>query len=349
MKDSSKEKILVLGYFGYETNQLDGQTVKTRNIFSLLKEYIENIDLYFFDTQVFQSSKLNLILMFRKIYKVDTLVYIPAHNNLRFFFPFIYILCRIKNIDIIYVVVGGWLSDFIKDKWILKTFLKRIKVILPQTEALTHNLRQMYGYENVCTLHNFRITDFKPTTPVKRTEPIIRLVFMARVCKMKGIETILELAKKLEKQWGDKSEVIIDFFGTIKSDEEDFFFQKLTETSTANYRGILQPNEIHDRLSEYDVLLLPTRYFTEGLPGSILDAYIAGIPVVVSEWKYAREFVDDGESGLIAEWGNEMDFINKTMDLMDNDELLLKLKFGAHKKSLQYSAQKAATILTEYL
>ena len=31
-------KVLVIGAFGYENNQLDGQTIKTRNVYNLLLE-----------------------------------------------------------------------------------------------------------------------------------------------------------------------------------------------------------------------------------------------------------------------------------------------------------------------
>ena len=49
-------KNLVLGYFGYRINQLDGQTVKTRDLFRLLKEH-EGNNTVFFDTQEFQYKK----------------------------------------------------------------------------------------------------------------------------------------------------------------------------------------------------------------------------------------------------------------------------------------------------
>lgn len=40
-------KILVLGYFGYQTNQLDGQTVKTRDLYRLAKEQLTDCDVEF--------------------------------------------------------------------------------------------------------------------------------------------------------------------------------------------------------------------------------------------------------------------------------------------------------------
>ena len=33
-----KKKVLVIGAFGYECNQLDGQTIKTRSVYQILKE-----------------------------------------------------------------------------------------------------------------------------------------------------------------------------------------------------------------------------------------------------------------------------------------------------------------------
>lgn len=39
---SKKTKVLVLGYFGYMTNQLDGQTVKTRDVYRLAKEQLND-------------------------------------------------------------------------------------------------------------------------------------------------------------------------------------------------------------------------------------------------------------------------------------------------------------------
>lgn len=51
------KKVLVLGYFGYLTDQLDGQTVKTRDVYRLAKEQLTDCDVEYFDTQSLQKSK----------------------------------------------------------------------------------------------------------------------------------------------------------------------------------------------------------------------------------------------------------------------------------------------------
>ena len=72
---------------------------------------------------------------------------------------------------------------------------------------------------------------------------------------------------------------------------------------------------------------MPTHYYTEGLPGSVVDAYISGIPVIVTEWKHSHEFVDDGYSGYIIHFENgDQQLIEKVMLLESDRELLCKLK-----------------------
>lgn len=348
MKAKGKDKTLVLGYFGYQNNQLDGQTVKTRNIYELLKTYLRIERLSFFDTQTFQSSMSNVLKMFLEVWKADKLIYIPAHNNLRFFFPFIFLISKLRGISVAYVVVGGWLYDFLKDKRLLRYCLKRIELILPQSEDLTQKLETAYNFKNVQTLHNFRITDFSIVSSTGQKSNTVRLVFMARVSKMKGVETIFKLAKILNEKLNNSLSVEIDFYGAIKSDEEDFFREEIERTPLVKYKGVLQPENIHTTLSAYDVLLLPTRYFTEGLPGSVLDAYIAGLPVVVTQWKYAHEFVDNNVSGLITKWNDEDDFVNSVLRLCENTALIESLKLGAREKAQQYSPEAAVSIIKPF-
>ena len=87
-------KVLVLGYFGYLTNQLDGQTVKTRDVYRLAKEQLNDCDVEYFDTQSLQKNKILVLKMFYKVMGCETLLYLPAHNNLKVFFPLIFISWR---------------------------------------------------------------------------------------------------------------------------------------------------------------------------------------------------------------------------------------------------------------
>lgn len=329
-----KNKILVLGYFGYITNQLDGQTVKTRDIFRLLREQkgAENVD--FYDTQLFKFKRSSLFNMFYKVMRCKTLIYLPAHNNLKYIFPIIYFLSLLFHYKIHYFVVGGWLSQFIKPLTLHQRMLKKITGIHVETERLLNDLKNNYSYDNVDIFPNFRFFNFHPTRNISDK---LRLVFMARINKMKGLDWIFYLAEYIVNQ-NLEDKISITFYGPINNDDKDYFLQNVAKYDFINYQGPLQPNEIYPILCKYDLMLLPTHYYTEGLPGSVVDAYISGIPVIATEWKHAREFIDDGNTGFIIPFENGQDvLIEKVIYFMSHKDTLIEMQ----SKALKYRAKFA--------
>ena len=342
-----KNKILVFGCFGFKENQLDGQTIKTRNILDLLKtKGSDDFDkIEYFDTNSFRRNKWSIFSFFLKLTRFDVLLYLPAHNNLKLFSPLIFIISLIAKIDIHYIVIGGWLVEFLKRKPFYKFFLRKIAGIYPENELVKEKLELDYGFRNILVLHNFRI--HKCETKIIPVGIEIKIIFMARIDPMKGIESIFSLGEELIKK--KVHNVKIDLYGPILKDFEHSFLRSIEISKNVKYKGLIQPDNINTILGKYDFMILPTKYFTEGFPGSILDAYISGIPVVVSEWQHAREFVDHNETGLIFEFDNESEFIDRVMELILNPNQIERMKLGALKKSKQYQAEAAWQLLKNRL
>ena len=144
--------------------------------------------------------------------------------------------------------------------------------------------------------------------------------------------------------------VTIDMYGPILTEYEAKFKSNLEEASSnIIYKGALNPNEIYGVLSNYDMLLFPTQYYTEGFPGSVLDAYIAGIPVIATDWQYASEFILQNKSGIIVEFDNPEIFISTVIDTVQNTTLIDSLKQGAAHMAQKYSANKAWEVLHQNL
>ena len=339
---------LVLGYFGFITNQLDGQTVKTRNIYQLLKLKENEIGkVSYFDTQQFQKNKLFVIVMFWKVLINNRLIYIPAHNNFTYLFPVIFLLSKLKRVKITYIVVGGWLNEYIVNKRIHRFMLSKIQVILPQTKKLTDALKSNYNLKNVQQLNNYRLNSFVPNF-VKKSNSF-KIVFMARINKFKGIENVFKLAERIAEDANFEKNITIDFYGQISAEDKSYFFKELNRFNNVFYKGQLEPFEIYSNLEKYDVLVLPTFYIGEGFPGSILDAYISGIPVIVSNWKELPEFVDHNETGFIFDLNNNIELYNYIIKLYENPKLLANMKQNAYNKSKEYSSESAWKILKPYL
>ena len=215
--------VLVLGYFGYQTNQLDGQTVKTRDLYRLVCEQSEGpVDYY--DTEEFKYSKGSIFKMYWKILCCKTLIYLPAHNNLKTIFPTIFCLSVLFRFKIHYFVVGGWLREFIGDKPILRYMLSKIKGIHAETQRLKTELEEYYDFSNVDIFPNFRFFDSKALQKSKKNNDVLKIVFVSRVEKSKGLDTLFEVAKIINDS-GLSKKISIDFYGQKK---DSYYEQNLS-------------------------------------------------------------------------------------------------------------------------
>lgn len=342
-----KKKILVLGYFGFRNNELDGQTIKTRSIYELLiSKDKRRFSIEKFDTQKFQYSKVSFFKMLYELLRCNILVYIPAHKNLKYLFPLIYFIGKLKRFQILYFVVGGWLEEYLENKKLHISLLSKIKAILTESNDLTQSLITKYNFNNVRTFPNFRIHSFIPD--FLESNGSLNVVFMGRINIMKGIDYVFYLADYLKREI-DKN-ITIDFFGPIEKKDEDYFFSELEKYKNCYYKGVLDPEKIYSTLNNYDLMVFPTRYFTEGFPGSVLDAYISGLPVITTHWKHATDFIIDGITGIIVPFENGKDeFVRAVLTLYENKNLLYSMKNSAFEQSKAYSSDLAWGILTEYL
>ena len=344
-------KIVVLGAFGYDRKQLDGQTIKTRNIYNLLSER-HNGKLKGFDTLLFRRKPWQVFALLWHLMTCKTLVLIPCRRNLTYVFPAVYLMSKIFRYQIVSICIGGWQVEYFMGNELYKPhprqlkYSKKIKVFMPEMETLNKNLIEKLGFQNTEVFPNFRKFDIVEMSDSPHDE--LRMVFMARINRNKGYGTIFQVLDRLKEL---HMNVSMTFYGQIaEEDKEDFLSLIEKYKDVACYKGALEPDEIHRTLAQYDVLLLPTKFYTEGFPGSVLDSYIAGIPVIVTEWKYSHEFVKDGQTGFIVPFENGLDeMVGKIKLLFDGRDTLAQMKLYAKEECRKYSEDKAWSIINKYL
>lgn len=298
------EKILVLGYFGYRTGQLDGQTVKTRDVCELLRRRLDTAryKVDYFDTQVLQSGKWRMISLIAKLLSCRKVVYLPGQNNLSGFFLPLHRLSRLLKFDILYVMIGGWLADFLKEHPEMVAPMASLRAIFPENRQVKARLEKEYGFSNVVLAPNFR---FLPAGKPQRPQPReagtpFRLVFLSRVSEQKGIFTVFSLMDWLR---GQGIPARVDFYGALDEASAERFSKALASCPEAAYKGCLDASGVIPALAAYDLMLLPTFYEGEGFPGALVEAYMASLPVAVSDWKYNSEYVKEGETGFLVPLG----------------------------------------------
>lgn len=343
-------KVFVLGTFGYTTNQLDGQTIKTRNVYDLLtNNYAGKVSKV--DTLEIRKKPWLILSLLANLISCKTVVLLPGFNNMTYFFPIVFFLSKVFKFEIVSICIGGWQVEYFSGDERYKPhpsqlqYSKNIKAFLPELEKVNNDLTVLFGFANTEVLPNFRKFELKAIRNDINKE--LRLVFMARINKYKGYPAIFELLSRLDKQGIEYS---MTFYGPIIDRDRMDFLNKIKNGKCVKYEGLLMPDEIHNTLADYDVLLLPTQYYTEGFPGSILDAYIAGIPVIVTEWKHSHEFVVDGKTGFIVPFKEGLDLmVDRVKWLNENRDKLQQMKYYSQLEAKKYSEDAAWNVLKKYL
>lgn len=351
------KKILVIGCFGNKAGKLDGQISKTKSIYTMLENRLDkNVKLEHFNTMSIAENKIQLVNLIFKMSKCDVCVLIPAHRNLKLFFPVLYYMSMVFRYKIINIFVGGWTMDFFLGGEISgkmysahphqMKLCKKCYALLPEVKSVYKELTDNYGFKNCHYFPNFR--KFTPKQPESNSTDTLKLVYFGRIDKMKGYDIIFKLADYIIE---NKLNITISFFGQIFSEHESDFLGKVARYSKIiNYGGTLADDDITKTMCRHDVMLLPTRYYTEGVSGTMLDAYIAGIPIIATDWVNARDCIDDGVNGFIVPFDDpQMQFNSKVMELYNDRPLLQTMKKASRLSAELYSEDHAWETLSQLL
>ena len=105
-------------------------------------------------------------------------------------------------------------------------------------------------------------------------------------------------------------------------------------------------------LRSIDIFILASE--SEGASNSVMEAMASGCAVVASNVEGTRDLVQDKSTGLLFEFGNQSDLIQKVFALVDDDALRHKLASDSSQwvrgtMSIEASALRMASIYDEYL
>jgi glycosyltransferase involved in cell wall biosynthesis len=95
-------------------------------------------------------------------------------------------------------------------------------------------------------------------------------------------------------------------------------------------------------LAAADTLVLPSTMTQEVFPITILEAFAAGLPVVVSDLRTFRNFVRPGANGVIVERGNPVALANELLTLRQDEKKRLELADGARQCARDFDWERIA-------
>lgn len=342
-----KTKIGIWGHLSVH-KFTDGQTIKTQTIYDLLEKYYGKDNITITSTYKWRKRPLRFLFKTITLYiKSENLIILPASNGLKIITRIYNFLQYFTKRNIIYIVVGGSLPIFLsKNKKYIK-YINKYRVLLVQSHKQVEELVAL-GLDNAEHFPNFK--NMKPIEKLENLDnvEIKRLCYFSRISYDKGVEYAMDAAKKL---W-EKHSFTLDIYGQVHSDYEERFNKLLEKHKEyVSYKGLVDFDKTTDVLKKYLCLLFPTFYVGEGHPGAIVDAYLSGLPIIGTDWRFNSEFIIDGFNGYLVPIKNSNKIVEKVMLLYSDKEKLLQMRNNSLLLSKKYNPEqmfkKLATFIVE--
>lgn len=315
-------------YIGSFPPTYGGVTIKNKNLYEALEG---KFDLRKIDMN--QIKRGNILEMLRFAWAMVTgrqyIIGLAGQKNRRLFTKLMYQFKRKAMKRSVLMVMSGVVEDVIQagpEFMAMYSTYRRVYLELP---GMARKLASA-GVTNAAVYPNGRPRP-QMLEPISAGCGPLRCVFFSQIEPDKGVDRILEAAELLP-------EFQFDFYGRVVPAYESEFKASIFGKSNVRYHGVFTGNSdaVYKELNQYDALLLPTRCKTEGLPGILIEAKIAGIPAIVSGINHNREIVGDGVDGIVLN-KDTSECLAATLQMLDGDrQLLLCMKHAARVAAEKY-------------
>ena len=232
-------------------------------------------------------------------------------------------IARLRGCRVAIHVHGGNYDVFYRSqprfwRFLIRHTLRRTQRIL----VLSERLRGMFDFdptlkERIAVVANSLF--FTPNAALRgrrlRPNRPVRLLFLSNLIQSKGYVEALEAVAILRRTTTIPLKAV--FAGRFLASPDDPAPMPPKEAETrfheyvaanrlenvVRYAGPVVGEEKRHLLETSDFFLLPTRYFTEGQPVSIIEAMAYGCVVIATDYRAIPDMVIDGVTGMLIDLG----------------------------------------------
>lgn len=330
-----KSKVILVGAINEGNTPTCGETMKNQLFikrFNELFDKVITVDTLNWKKHPMVFIRLLLVLLFNRKAKVVISASLISADIL---IKFLYYI-RLKK-DVYYWVVGGSLHSMIESGKIngIK-HMKYLKAVIVQGRSMVTALNKL-GLTNAVYTPNSKIINSLPEKDYGNHDKL-HFVFLSRIDQSKGCDYIFESVAELNKTFAKQYDVT--FYGKV-SEKYDTFREKVDFFDNIYYKGVLNllENTGYKELAKYDVMLFPTFWHGEGFPGVAIDAYIASLPVIATNWNLNTDVIKDREDGWIIPVHDVAALTNAMRDAIEHREDVIRMSNNCRLKAMSYDSR----------
>ncbi len=180
----------------------------------------------------------------------------------------------------------------------------------------------------------------------RKRSSIFRFGYLGPVIPSKGVHILIEAFQTIAG-----SDCALDIWGEVLPFHKDTNYghrlailAKGWETSI-HFNGRYDNSQVAEILAAVDVLVVPSLWY-EAYPMTIQEAFLAGTPMIVSNFGGLSEAVEDEETGLFFNVGDSVDLAKKMKRI--KQDTALRQKLAESPKDVKSVEENVATLLEIY-
>lgn len=333
-------KIILIGAIRAGRKPVCGETMKNQLFLKRFNEIFDEVK--FVDTYQWQKYPWVLLTIIPILFfNQKASVVISASRSARYLIKLLGILPIHKHVY--FWVVGGNLPIAIKKGLFDPKSLNKMIYLPVQGQSMVTDLKEL-GVNNAVYVPNSKPIIYEASAHSHKLGSPFKFVFLSRIHPDKGIREIFSAYDDLQEKY--KGQFTIDFYGKIEPGYEDEFKADIKKRTDIHYKGYMDLTNSagYETLSSYDTMLFPTYWGGEGFPGVVIDAYIAGVPIIASDWNLNKEVVEEGITGKIIPTHDVL-ALEKSIESVINGNIdLLRMKKSCIAKSKEYDYRKVLSV-----
>ncbi|MDN3596246.1 glycosyltransferase family 4 protein [Zunongwangia endophytica] len=277
----------------------------------------------------------------------------PSLNKKSFFRDSIYAYIAKLAKKKLVVYWHGWENDYEEAifkskflKWIFKKTFAKADLSIVLGQVFSDKLKNL-GFQNRIIIETNAVESRFLSFPLKKRvinqDDEIKLLFIARLQKEKGVYEAIETLKLLNKEQKNKYKLIIAGSGN----EEEKIAALANNDDSIDFLGYIRDEDKHKALLNSDILFFPT-YYPEGLPLTILEGIMYGLPVISRPVGGISDIIIHERNGFIIESKDAKDFANVIKRLSSDNNLYSKISENNIEKSSMFMPSSVCERLMGY-
>jgi Glycosyltransferase len=344
------KEVGICGAFGDGKAFSGGQPVKVKMIIEEMQRVYGINEVKTVNTWAWKRNPLKLLLgIFLLTLNCKNIIILPARNGVQIIIQLFLFANRIFSRNIHYIVVGGWLPAIIKNNNKLKKQIGKLRGIYVETKSMLKELEEI-GLNNVIYMPNCkRLEVLDDSELVYNLKEPYRVCYYSRITPDKGIEDAINAIQEINKRI-NRTVYILDIYGPVHYIYRKKFLElQKSFPDYIRYCGVKEPYESVNILKNYFLQLFPTHFLTEGVPGSIIDSYFAGVPVLAPYWNSYKDVIDENETGIGYKFNDYSALVAALVDIAENPQKIVSMKRNCIQKAKIYMPDSVIRDFIQYL